>query len=70
MLEATQNSQDAQAGYACDYQNKRAARACNEVKEFVKGHRDLHTRLQDKDREYIAKRHMQRILSDLHGKGT
>ena len=28
-----QMSQDAQVGYACDYQNKRQSLACNEVKE-------------------------------------
>ena len=39
MVEAAQAAQDSQAGYACDYQNKRAARSCNEVKECAKGHR-------------------------------
>ena len=42
VVEAAQNAQDAQAGYACDYQNKRAARSCNEVKECVKGHKQMH----------------------------
>ena len=38
IVEAAQAAQDAQAGYACDYQNKRLARSCNEAKECVKGH--------------------------------
>ena len=37
MVEAAQAAQDSQAGYACDYQNKRAACSCNEVKECVNG---------------------------------
>ena len=41
MLEAAQNAEDTQAGYACAYQNKRAARSCNEVKEAIKGQRTL-----------------------------
>ena len=33
MVEAAQQSQDAQAGYACDYCNKRQPCAVNEIKE-------------------------------------
>ena len=69
LLEATQNAQDAQAGYACDYQNKRAARSCNEVKEAIKGHRTLRATLVDKPVSLIGKRHVTRLCSDAYGKG-
>ena len=69
VVEAAQNAQDAQAGYACDYQNKRAARSCNEVKECVKGHRQLHADLKNEPPAYIGKRHVTRLCSDAYGKG-
>ena len=58
IIEAAQISQDAQAGYACDYSNKRGPRAFNEVKECVKGHRTLAEQTADERRkrqEYIKK---------------
>ena len=69
LIEATQYSQDAQIGYACDYQNKRAARCCNETKEFVKGHKDLASALINKPIGVISKRHVIRLCSDAYGKG-
>ena len=69
-IEATQYSQDAQIGYACDYQNKRAARCCNETKEFVKGHKDLGSALDNKPIGVISKRHVIRLCSDAYGKGV
>ena len=41
IIQAAQCAQDAQAGYACDYCNKRQPMAFNEVKECCKGHQDL-----------------------------
>ena len=41
LCKAIQCSQDAQARYACDYQNKRVARCCNEVRECMKGPKRL-----------------------------
>ena len=70
VLEAAQNSQDAQVGYSCDYQNKRAARACNEVRECIKGHRKLHTEVSEKSVPYIGHRHVTRLCSDAYGKGV
>ena len=69
MLNAAQNSQDAQAGYACDYQNKRAARSCNEVREAVKGHRTMHASIAEESVSYVFKRHVTRLCSDAYGKG-
>ena len=68
-MESLQNSQDAQVGYACDYQNKRAARSCNEVKECIKGHRRLQNQIQDKRPDYIGKRQVTRLCSDAYGRG-
>ena len=67
--EALQCAQDAQVGYACDYQNKRAARCCNEVKESVKGHKHLSRSLEGRRPNYIGKRHMTRLCSDAYGRG-
>ena len=69
VLQAFQCSQDAQIGYTCDYQNKRAARSCNEVKECIKGHRRLQSTIHDKRPDYIGKRQVTRLCSDAYGKG-
>ena len=69
VVEQVQASQDAQVGYACDYQNKRAARSCNEVKECVKGHRRLNHAEKDQRPAYIGKRHVTRLCSDAYGRG-
>ncbi len=70
MIDAAQHAQDAQAGYACDYQNKRGARGCNEVKECIKGHRTLHDTVATRRPAYIGKRHVSRLCSDAYGKGV
>ncbi|CAE8714602.1 unnamed protein product [Polarella glacialis] len=70
IVEAAQHAQDAQAGYACDYQNKRGPMAFNEIKEAMKGHRDLGGRLHDKEVHYIGGRHVKRFLTDVYGKGV
>ncbi len=54
----------------CDYQNKRNPVAVHEVREFMKGHRDLHEKLQGQCRAYLGRRHAQRIISDVYGKGV
>ena len=56
VVEAAQAAQDAQCGYACDYQNKRDPMAFSEVKEFLKGHRNLKETLTDHEvhRELVA----------------
>ena len=69
MAEAAQLSQDAQAGYDCDYQNKRSARSCNEVKEHVKGHQRVSEDTAGRRPAYIGKRHVTRLCSDAYGKG-
>ena len=69
IIQAAQVAQDAQAGYACDYCNKRQPMAFNEVKECCKGHQDLNAKLAKEPLNRVGKRHLGRILSDAYGKG-
>ena len=69
IVEAVQCSQDAQAGYACDYCSKRQPMAFNEVKECCKGHSDLNQSLAGERLNYVGKRHASRFMSDAYGKG-
>ena len=69
MILAAQTQQNAQAGYAADYQNKRSAQSFNEVKEAKKGHHALAEKINDKRTSYIGHRHVTRILSDYYGRG-
>jgi hypothetical protein len=69
IIQAAQASQDAQAGYACDYCNKRQPMAFSEVKEFCKGHVDLTAKTRGESINYIGKRHATRLMSDAYGKG-
>ena len=66
---AAQTQQNAQAGYAADYQNKRSAQSFNEVKEAKRGHHALADKIHDKRISYIGHRHVTRILSDYYGRG-
>ena len=64
MVLALQTQQNAQAGYAVDYQNKRSAQSFNEVKEAKRGHHVLAEKISDRRISYIGHRHVTRILSD------
>ena len=69
MVLALQTQQNAQAGYAADYQNKRSAQSFSEVREAKKGHRAMAEQIADKRTSYIGHRHVTRILSDYYGRG-
>ena len=69
VIDIAQRSQDAQVGYACDYQNKRAARSCNEVKECAKGIHRLGKEVGDQGPARLGKRLVTRLCSDAYGKG-
>ena len=69
IIKAFQVAQDAQAGYACDYSNKRQPLAFNEIRECCKGHSDLNAKLNGESVNYIGKRHAMRLMSDAYGKG-
>ena len=69
MIEACQISQDAQAGYACDYTCKRQPCGCNEVREACRGHQKLGQAMEHEPIQRVGKRHMGRVLSDAYSKG-
>eukprot|EP00973_Karenia_brevis_P088586 12282579-Karenia_brevis.AAC.1 len=69
MVLTAQSLQNAQAGYAADYQCKRCAQCFNEVKEIKKGHHALAEKISDKRISYIGHRHVTRICSDYYNKG-
>ena len=70
IITAAQMAQNAQAGYAADYQNKRGVRGFAEVKEFIKGHKTLGQIMEDQANAYAFHRHSTRLLSDYYGKGV
>lgn len=70
IIAAAQHAQDAQAGYAADYQNKRGPMAFQEIKEIIKGQRKLAESVQDRNLRYITSRLARRFLSDIYGKGV
>ena len=69
LIEATQSAQDAQAGYACDYQNKRSPMAFNEVKELMKGQRLLAHQHREEKTGKLGARLAKRLMSDAYCKG-
>jgi hypothetical protein len=70
VLEACQKAQDVRAEYACDYQNKRAGKSRNEVKECAKSHRKLRASIACNRPACIGKRHVARLCADAYGKGV
>ena len=69
VVTACQLAQDAQAGYACDYQCKRQPCGCNEVRECCVGLSRLGETLKDKPIAYQGKRYMSRILCHAYNNG-
>ena len=69
IIQAAQVAQDAQAGYACDYSNKRQPMRFNEVKECCKGHTVMAETIAREPVNTQGKRHAVRIMNDLYGEG-
>ena len=69
VLEA-QTNQAAQAGYACDYQNKRLQIANHEVKEWMRGQQHLAEELKDSKPGYVGARQVKRLITDCYGRGV
>lgn len=69
VVRACQLAQDAQAGYACDYQCKRQPCGNNEVQECCVGLHKLGKDLRDKPVAYAGKRYMGRLLSHAYSNG-
>ena len=68
-MHVAQVAQDAQAGDACDYCNKRQPMTFNEVKECCNGFVELSRKLQGERVDYIRERHATRLMCDSYGKG-
>ena len=68
---AAQRAQDAQTGYCADYCSKSQPMGFAEIKEFQKGHEQLHSQLQSKrSLDDVGKRHATRFLSDAYLKSV
>ena len=69
MVNAAQLAQDAQVGYACDYQNKRQPCGCNEVRECCSGVNNLGKNIGHQPVARQGKRYMTRILCHAYNNG-
>jgi len=69
VVKACQLAQDAQAGYACDYQCKRQPCGCNEVRECCAGMARLGHSLKNQPVAYAGKRYMGRLLCHAYNNG-
>ena len=68
---AAQRAQDAQTGYCADYCSKSQPMGFAEIKEFQKGHEQLHAQLQStRSLDDVGKRHATRFLSDAYLKSV
>ena len=67
---AAQRAQDAQTGYCADYCSKSQPMGHGEIKEFQKGHEQLHAQHGGKSLDDVGKRHANRFLSDAYLKGV
>ena len=70
LVKEAQTTQAAQAGYACDYQNKRLPIAVHEVKEWMEGQQHLSEELQSKKVGYVGARVGKRLITDCYGRGV
>lgn len=70
LVRDAQVNQAAQAGYACDYQNKRLPVAVYEVKEWIKGQRQLYEDLQRSKTGYVMARACKRLITDCYARGA
>ena len=69
LVREAQTNQAAQAGYACDYANKRLPIATQEIREWNKGNKDLVEELRGKPAGYVASRVESRLITDYFGRG-
>ena len=67
---AAQRAQDAQTGYCADYCSKGQPMGHGEIREFQKGHEQLHAQHARKPLDDLGKRHANRFLSDAYLKGV
>ncbi|CAJ1413430.1 unnamed protein product, partial [Effrenium voratum] len=70
LVREAQRTQAAQAGYGCDYMNKRLPIAVHELKEWQKGQRELGEELKDKPAGYVGARVAKRLTTDCYARGV
>ncbi|CAJ1393587.1 unnamed protein product [Effrenium voratum] len=70
LVREAQRTQAAQAGYGCDYMNKRLPIAVHELKEWQKGQRELGKELKDKPAGYVGARVAKRLTTDCYARGV
>ena len=70
LVREAQRNQAAQAGYGCDYQNKRLPIAIHEIKEWNKGNKELAEELEGKPVGYAASRVQNRFITDCFCRGV
>ncbi|CAE7884687.1 unnamed protein product, partial [Symbiodinium sp. KB8] len=71
MTQQAQVNQAAQAGYACNYSNKRNPIAVNEVQEWKKSQKDLEAELQNNASSgYVGARVSKRLMTDAFARGV
>ena len=70
LVRDAQTTQAAQAGYACDYQNKRVQIANHETKEWMRGQQLLYEELKEGKAGYLGARSVKRLITDCYGRGV
>ncbi|CAJ1431386.1 unnamed protein product, partial [Effrenium voratum] len=70
LVREAQRNQAAQAGYGCDYMNKRLPIAAHELKEWQKGQQELGEELKDKPAGYVGARVAKRLTTDCYARGV
>ena len=70
LTKEAQTQQAAQAGYACDYQNKRLPVCVRECKEWMKAQASLIDDVMDKKPGYMGARLAKRIVTDCYARGV
>ncbi|CAE7250581.1 pfh1, partial [Symbiodinium natans] len=70
VVKQAQQNQAAQAGYGCDYMNKRLAIAVQETKEWQKAQTELAKELEGKPTGYAMGRHSKRLATDCCARGV
>ena len=70
LVRDAQITQQAQAGYATDYMNKRLVIAIHEIKEWLKAQASLVEEVMDKKPGYVGARLAKRLMTDCYGRGV
>ena len=70
LANTAQRTQANQAGYGCDYMNKRNPIAVNEVKAWTAGQQHLYEELKETKTGYLGARATKRLITDCYGRGV